>query len=164
MPEEIEQVPLDDVQPEIENESAPQAVNPLELELKKVRAEAKERRLEAKALRDELAALKAAPAAEDTAAEALKQVNELKAQLAARELETKRLRIAAQTGLPAALVDRLRGETDEDIRKDAQTLLGVVKPNSPGTTSPSNATGNPAGSAAKLTWAELQSRRRRDLF
>lgn len=46
---------------------------------------------------------------------------------AAIELSLKRERIAQEIGLPALLAERLRGETDEELRADAKALLGVAK-------------------------------------
>jgi hypothetical protein len=38
-----------------------------------------------------------------------------------------RLRVASSKGLPAELVDRLRGETEDELTKDAESLLAFVK-------------------------------------
>lgn len=47
-----------------------------------------------------------------------------------KQLETAALkqRIAGETGIPFTLADRLVGENEEDLRKDAETLLKHVKP------------------------------------
>ena len=39
-----------------------------------------------------------------------------------------RLKVATSKGLPGELVDRLRGETEDELSKDADTLLALVKP------------------------------------
>lgn len=49
--------------------------------------------------------------------------NELKAE----KQNSLRLKVASQKGIPADLVDRLRGETEEDIAKDAEGLLAFIK-------------------------------------
>jgi hypothetical protein len=44
----------------------------------------------------------------------------------AAELASIKARIGAKLNLPAELLDRLRGETEEDIEADAKTLLAVI--------------------------------------
>jgi len=48
------------------------------------------------------------------------------------ELRAVRYEIAMQTGLPAAMVDRLRGTTPEEIAADAEQLKGIIAPFTPG--------------------------------
>lgn len=50
----------------------------------------------------------------------------LQAELKAREVENLRLRIASSKGLPNELVERLRGETEEELSKDADALLDLL--------------------------------------
>lgn len=47
-----------------------------------------------------------------------------------KQLETRQAKIeaAAELGLPLELVDRLKGETSEEIRKDAESMLDFLKP------------------------------------
>ena len=47
-----------------------------------------------------------------------------------KQLKTRQDKIeaAADVGLPLELVDRLKGETPEDIRKDAESMLDFLKP------------------------------------
>jgi hypothetical protein len=85
-------------------------------------------------------------AAADAEAKALKEQGEyktlyekLQAELEqertrAKQLEVAGMRrdVAARLNLPAGLVDRLRGETDEEITADAETLLAALpKPAAP---------------------------------
>lgn len=42
------------------------------------------------------------------------------------ELASIKVRIGAKLALPAGLLDRLRGETEEEIEADAKTLLAVI--------------------------------------
>ena len=56
------------------------------------------------------------------AQEALKTVDDLKAQIKAHETASVKTRIAHEVGLPYELANRLSGETEEEIRKDAETL------------------------------------------
>lgn len=44
------------------------------------------------------------------------------------QVEAARLRVAMAKGIPVALVDRLRGGTEEEIAADADELLKVVTP------------------------------------
>jgi len=48
-------------------------------------------------------------------------------ELSAERLGGLRLRVATSKGLPLELVERLRGETEEEIAKDADGLLALVK-------------------------------------
>ena len=43
-----------------------------------------------------------------------------------------RLRVATEAGLPAELADRLKGDTEETLRVDAQALSQVIQPASAG--------------------------------
>lgn len=74
-------------------------------------------------------------AAKSKTDEELKKQNEFKTlyentqkELSAEKLTNLRLRVAASKGLPADLIDRLRGETEEDLQKDADNLLTFLKP------------------------------------
>lgn len=42
--------------------------------------------------------------------------------------EAMKLRIALRKGVPADLIDRLRGETEEEVEADADALLALVAP------------------------------------
>jgi hypothetical protein len=71
---------------------------------------------------------------------ALKEQNKYKELYEQREKELKaektnnlRLRVATSKGLPMELVDRLRGETEDDMTKDADALLAFLKPAEPKT-------------------------------
>lgn len=44
------------------------------------------------------------------------------------EGENRRLRVAIAKGLPADLIDRLRGDSEEEIAADADALLALVAP------------------------------------
>lgn len=48
--------------------------------------------------------------------------------ITALEAENLRLRVGAKHGLPAALIDRLQGVTEEEILADAEKLLDLVSP------------------------------------
>lgn len=51
----------------------------------------------------------------------------LQSELKTEKVNNLKLRVASSKGLPAELVDRLRGETEEDLTKDADSLLAFVK-------------------------------------
>lgn len=76
-------------------------------------------KLQAKFKADEEAKLK-----EQGKWQELAEANEKKAQQIA--LDNVRLRIGVKKGLPENLVDRLRGETEEEMEADADSLLELV--------------------------------------
>ena len=57
--------------------------------------------------------------------------SEAEKRAAAAETAMLRYRVAATKQLPADLVDRLRGDTEEEMLADADTLLKLVKPAAP---------------------------------
>lgn len=104
---------------------------------------------------EKLAAAERARKAEDraTAAEdAAKRVPDLEAQLV-------RERVARKLNLPDALVDRLRGATEDEVMADAESLVALVAPKIK-TTRPVESlqpgTGaRPGGSPSQLTRSDL---------
>ena len=62
--------------------------------------------------------------ADDAAA----QIADLTAQVGKYEADSVKTRIAMETGLPYGMASRLSGETEEEIRKDAEALRGFMKP------------------------------------
>ena len=119
--------------------------------LEKANKEAADRRHTAKQLAAELAALKseretqtAAQLAEQgkyqelyevekkRAADEAARAAELENRIKAQELALMRQRVATEKGLPAALVDRLQGETPEELAADADVLLAAIpRPTAP---------------------------------
>lgn len=69
------------------------------------------------------------------------------ARAATVETELARMRVAIAKGLPADLVDRLRGDTPEELEADADKLLELVTPPPPGVPQASIRQGTPAGPA-----------------
>ena len=55
-----------------------------------------------------------------------KSLSELQAQVKAHETNSVKMRIAHETGIPFELAAKLSGETEEDIRKDAETMAKFV--------------------------------------
>lgn len=69
----------------------------------------------------------------------------------AKESELLRLRVAQKKGLPADLVDRLKGETEQELEADADKLLTFVDTSK----SPGNPPRKPGGSPTILNAADM---------
>lgn len=133
------------------DEDKTQAVNPDETPkeesksfdadyVKALRAESAKHRTEAKALAQRLAELEGAKTQSEQAALAEqgrfkelyeKSAAELKALQAERdELRTQSLRqrVGMEAGLPPALIERLKGATEEELRSDAEALKALIPP------------------------------------
>lgn len=68
------------------------------------------------------------------AEESAKTINELSSKCKAYETSSVKMRTALDVGLPYQMAERLSGETEEDIRKDAESLkemMGSPKPVEP---------------------------------
>lgn len=68
---------------------------------------------------------KQAQASAEKIASLKKELDESKATVKGLQIKELKSSIAAELGLPAALRDRIAGETEEEIRKDAQILSKV---------------------------------------
>ena len=68
---------------------------------------------------------KQAQASAEKIASLKKELDESKASVKGLQIKELKSSIAAELGLPAALRDRIAGETEEEIRKDAQILSEV---------------------------------------
>ncbi len=55
-----------------------------------------------------------------------KTLSELQTKVKAHETNSVKMRIAHETGIPFELASKLSGETEEDIRKDAETMSKFV--------------------------------------
>ncbi len=85
-------------------------------------------------LRKEIETLKADKEAlskkmqEETAkyAEYDKNLTELQGKVKKYETDSVKTRIAKEVGIPAELFDRLRGETEEELKKDAESLKALL--------------------------------------
>lgn len=75
---------------------------------------------------------KRAKEAEDKAAGS----DEKDTRIKALEAENLRIRVGAKHGLPEELIERLRGESEEEILADAEKLLAFVTPRRPPTDKP----------------------------
>lgn len=64
----------------------------------------------------------------------------LESELAARELDALRLKVAADANLPAALAARLTGSNEDEMKADAESLLKLIPAQSGGVPKPAGAT------------------------
>ena len=55
-----------------------------------------------------------------------KEKSELEAKIATYETNSVKMRVAHETGLPYEMVDRLKGSNEEEIKKDAESLVGLI--------------------------------------
>lgn len=60
--------------------------------------------------------------------EAAGQIADLTAKVGRYETDSVKTRIALECGLPYGMAWRLSGETEEEIRRDAESLRGMMKP------------------------------------
>ncbi len=56
------------------------------------------------------------------------ELSSIRSDLADATAKNRRLKVALDKKLPAELIDRLKGDTLEELEADAETLLGLVKP------------------------------------
>lgn len=144
--------------------------------VRQLREESKARRLEIERLESQLNELKAtAQGGPDD--DVKKTLNELRDQLKAEqkareeaaakavaaERQALRLKVAADFGLPPALAGRLQGETEDELRADAETLKPIVMPAEQSTARPKQTTtpvpgGQPSGETADQRRARLYGR------
>lgn len=55
-----------------------------------------------------------------------KEKADLEAKIATYETNSVKMRVAHETGLPFEMVDRLKGSNEEEIKKDAEALVGLI--------------------------------------
>lgn len=78
------------------------------------------------------------------------------ARVKALELQTLRNNVATKVGLPAAFVDRLRGETEAEIEADAKSILAIIpKPTAP------NINANSGGAPAPISTDAVVAQKQR---
>lgn len=104
---------------EHEGESAEERLERIENELSKVRSESAKRRVQVRELSEKLAEAKTDEDIQTAVAEYQARVTELEHEL----LVTK---VADKHNIPEALRDRLRGDTAEDLEKDAKFLVQLL--------------------------------------
>lgn len=112
-----------------EEEADPQE----EFDANRALAKIRKSNAEAEALR------KRAKAAEAKAA----SVDDLTRERDALALQVRQLKVGGEYGLPAALAERLRGDSEEEMKKDAEQLLAIFERRTPPSQTPR--TSEPAG-------------------
>lgn len=100
--------------------------------------------------------------AKKAAEEKVAGTDEKDARIKALEAENLRVRIGSRHGLPDELIDRLKGETEEEILADAEKLLGLVSTRkTPPTRQPREALrggGNPSAPTEETDVSKLGAR------
>jgi hypothetical protein len=74
------------------------------------------------------------------------ELGKLQSELTAKTVRTMQIEVAAKLGLPAALSDRLKGETLEEMEEDAKAILEVLPKQK---AAPNTGTTNPGEQASK---------------
>lgn len=57
-----------------------------------------------------------------------KNIADLQVKVHKYEIDSVKTKVALEAGLPYGMASRLRGETEEEIKSDAETLKGLYKP------------------------------------
>lgn len=107
----------------------PEAPKPTEVDWK-----AKAREWEKRAKENSTAAARLAELEEAQKSEqqrASERAEAAEKELAAMRLDALKARVALAKGLPADLVDRLRGDTEDELADDADRLLALIQPGKP---------------------------------
>ena len=83
------------------------------------------------------------------------ELDQMKGELKAKTVRTMQIEVAAKVGIPAALSDRLKGETPEEMEEDAKAILDMLPkqkaaPNT-GATNPGEQASKEETRAQKLT-------------
>jgi len=85
-----------------------------------------------------------------------KLLDQTKSDLETTRAEALRLRVAIKKGIPAELIDRLKGDTEEDLEADADALLALVKRESPGVPPPTRGSAPETVDLSKMTPQEIR--------
>ena len=56
------------------------------------------------------------------------QISDLNAKIKGYEINSVKMKVALEANLPYTFAERLRGESEEEIRQDAMELAGLLKP------------------------------------
>ena len=96
-----------------------------EIDWKSKAREWERRAKENKAAADELSALRESQKSE--AEKSADRLREAEQRARAAELTVLRQKVALDEGVPASLVDRLQGDTEDELRQDAATLMALVR-------------------------------------
>lgn len=99
--------------------------------------------------------------------EATRQLTELQSQLKASQVQALRSKVASELGIPPQLAERLRGETEEEMKQDAESLKAVIPtPSASGTRQTTTAVpgGQPAKKTSREVYQEVMSGGNRNPF
>lgn len=92
-------------------------------------------------------------------AESNKQLTEALSKIKGYETDSVKTRIALELGLPYGMAQRLAGETEDEIRKDAESLRVLMKPSVAPLANPEpNASGNSNDTALKDLLKKVRDR------
>lgn len=89
-----------------------------------------------------------------------KTINDLTAQVKSYETANLKSKVAYEMGLPYGMASRISGETEEDIRKDAESLkelIGSTKPQAPQAATEPRITQNPENAIEHAAYKKLLS-------
>lgn len=143
---------------------APKPQEPAAPESTEIDWKAKSREWEKRAKENSTAAARLAELeeAQKTEAQKLSERAEVaEKELAAARHDSLRSRVAISKGVPADLVDRLRGDTEADLAEDADRLLALLQPGKPrgdvaqGPRGNGEPTGDPASDFARIISGQL---------
>lgn len=91
--------------------------------------------------------------------EANAQLQQLRDELKASQVAALRSKVASELGIPPQLAERLRGETEEEMKQDAESLKAVIpQPSASGTQPKQTTVGVPGGRPAAETDAQRLAR------
>lgn len=108
---------------EVDDKPAADAEPPAD-DVAKWKAMARKHEREAKQNRTAAQELQALKDAQKSEAEKKdERIRQLEGELTKRESELLRRKVGADMGLPASLIDRIRGDDEDEMREDAQSLL-----------------------------------------
>lgn len=101
--------------------------------IRQLRDEAAKHRTNAQTLKTQLQGieddqLKANQKWEELAQKRQDRIAELEGQLASQALAMLRVKVAQEVGLPAELAERLQGDDEKALKKDAEAMLKLLKP------------------------------------
>ena len=84
------------------------------------------------------------------------ELDKARGELKAKTVRTMQIEVAAKVGIPAALSDRLKGETPEEMEEDAKAILEMLPKQK---AAPNTGATNPGEKAgANETWAQRKQR------
>lgn len=92
---------------------------------------------------------------EEGSAETSSQISELEAKVKMYETDSVKTRIALEAGLPYGMARRLAGETEDEIREDAKSLVNLIGSQQVNTPEQNDDLSKKGESSDKLAYREL---------